>query len=149
MYLILMQHAKSKSKDEDPERGITETGKDETLKASEYLKLLNFPIDEIWYSTKKRSRETADIVTSVNKYKNKLSEKDFLSPMDHVKPAVKILNSRKKNIMIVGHLPYLSRLTSALLTGSENFEPVYFVNSGIVTFVHENNSWKILSINIP
>lgn len=149
MYLILMQHAKSKSKEEDPERGITETGKMETERVSEYLKLYNFQIDEIWHSTKKRSRETAEIVTSMNRYKNKISEKDFLSPMDNVKPAVKILNSRKKNIMIVGHLPYLSRLSSALITGSEDYQVLKFINSGIVTFVHEDNFWKILSINTP
>ncbi len=89
MYLLLMQHAKAKSAEEDPERGITDIGRDETLTTSGYLKSFNFTVEEIWHSTKKRSRETAEIVTASNKLKNILSEKDFLSPMDEVKPAVK------------------------------------------------------------
>ena len=149
MYLLLMQHAKAKTKEEDPEQGITDEGRDETITTSGYLKTFNFTVEEIWYSTKKRSRETAEIVTASNKLKNKLSVKDFLSPMDEVKPAVKILNTFNKNLMIIGHMPFLSKLTSSLITGSENYEPVKFMNSAIVIFIHENNNWKIVSIITP
>ena len=149
MYLLLMQHAKSKSAEDDPDRGISESGKEETAAVSSRLKSYDFQLEEIWHSTKKRSRETAEIVTSFNNLKNKISEKDFLSPMDEVKPAVKVLNTFNKNIMIVGHLPFLSKLASSLITGSEDFEPVKFINSSIVIFVRENNKWKILSLITP
>ncbi len=149
MYLLLMQHAKSKTKEDDPERGITDEGRNETLRTAKYLDNMDFNVDEIWHSSKKRSRETAELVTSVNNLHNILSEKDFLSPLDEVKPAVKVLNSFNKNLMIVGHLPFLSKLASSLITGSEDFEPVKFFNSGIVTLFREGNSWKIISVTIP
>ncbi len=149
MYLLLMQHAKSKSEEEDPERGITETGKKETAAAAQFLRTFNFNVDEIWHSTKKRSRETAEIVTSSNNLKNIISEKDFLSPLDDVKPVVKVLNSHNHNIMIIGHLPFLSRLISLLITGYENYEPVKFINSGVVALVHEDEKWKIISVLSP
>ena len=149
MYLLLMQHAKSKSADEDPERGITDTGKEETASVSIQLQSLNFTVEEIWHSTKKRSRETAEIVTSYNNLKNKISEKDFLSPMDEVKPAVKVINTFNKNIMIVSHLPFLSKLASSLITGTEYYEPVKFLNSAAVIFIKEGDKWKIASLITP
>ena len=48
---------------------------------------------------------------------NMIYEKDFLNPDDPVETAAKFINHRKKNIMIVGHLPFLSKLSSFLLTG--------------------------------
>ena len=57
--------------------------------------------------------------------------------MDEVKPAVKVLNTFNKNLMIVGHLPFLTKLVSSLITGSENFEPVKFVNSAILVLIKE------------
>ena len=149
MYLLLMQHAKSKPVEEDPERGISEEGREETEKVSASLASLKFSVDEIWHSTKKRSRETAEIVTSLNNLKNSISEKDFLSPMDEVRPAVKILNTFNNNLMIVGHLPFLSKLASSLITGSEEYEPVKFINSAILIFIREDKKWKIESLITP
>ena len=43
--------------------------KKKTASVSAKLKSLNLNIDEIWHSTKKRSRETAEILTSLNNLK--------------------------------------------------------------------------------
>ncbi|MBT4364970.1 MAG: hypothetical protein HOD17_10835 [Desulfobacteraceae bacterium] len=47
--------------------------------------------------------------------------------------------------MIVGHLPFLDRLTSFLITGSVDKSVFKFQNGGIVCLIKEpeNDSWVI------
>jgi phosphohistidine phosphatase len=46
--------------------------------------------------------------------------------------------------MIVGHLPFLSKLASLLLTGSESSETVAFKQGGIVCLkCKDKNLWQI------
>ena len=51
--------------------------------------------------------------------------------MDDIKVIAKGLNS-KDNIMLVGHLPFMERLTAYLITGSPDREVFKFQNGGIV-----------------
>lgn len=149
MYLYLIQHARSKPVTEDPERGISSIGKKETLEICRYIKTEDIKTDEIWVSSKKRSQETADLITMNTSLENMIYEKDFLNPDDPVETAAKFINHRKKNIMIVGHLPFLSKLSSFLLTGSVNFQIIKYRNSGIVTLAYENDIWSVISIINP
>ena len=146
MYLYLIQHARSKPVTEDPERGISSIGKKETMEICKYIKKSDIKIDEIWVSSKKRSQETADLITMNTSLENIIYEKDFLNPDDPVETAAKFINHRKKTIMIVGHLPFLSKLSSFLLTGSVNYQLIKYRNSGIVTLLYENDMWSVKSV---
>ena len=146
MYLYLIQHARSKPVTEDPERGISSIGKKETLEICRYIKTEDIKTDEIWVSSKKRSQETADLITMNTSLENIIYEKDFLNPDDPVETAAKFINHRKKTIMIVGHLPFLSKLSSFLLTGSVNYQLIKYRNSGIVTLLYENDMWSVKSV---
>jgi phosphohistidine phosphatase len=46
--------------------------------------------------------------------------------------------------MSVGHLPFLNKLASLLLTGCESADAVAFKNAGIVALSrNEGNNWQI------
>ena len=46
--------------------------------------------------------------------------------------------------MLVGHLPYLEKLTSYLITGDENVRPVLFRNAAINCLEQkENKQWAV------
>jgi phosphohistidine phosphatase len=51
--------------------------------------------------------------------------------------------------MIVGHLPFLSKLTSLLLTGHESSYTVVFRNAGIVCLDYSDNQWHLDWVVIP
>ena len=149
MYLYLIQHALSKSKEEDPERGITDVGRVETEKIAEYFKSMNPEIHIIWQSGKKRAKETAEIFARALGIDNRILEHSNLSPNDSVGPVTSVLEKMHKNVIIVGHLPFLPRLLSHLTTGSDSCQIVNFRNSGIICLERSVDQWKINWIMPP
>jgi len=149
MKLYLIQHALSKSKEEDPERGITDTGRDETEKTAEYFKSMDPEIHVIWQSGKKRAKETADIFAHVLGIDNRILEHSNLSPNDPIDPVTSALEKMHKDVIIVGHLPFLSRLMSYLTTGNNNTQIIRFKNSGIICLEKNGDKWEICWITTP
>ena len=149
MYIYLIQHALSKSKEEDPERSITDAGRAETEKIAEYFKTLNLEIHVIWQSGKKRAKETAEIFARVLGIDNRILEHSNLSPNDPVGPVTSALETMHKDVIIVGHLPFLPRLLSHLTTGTDDCQIVNFKNSGIICLERNSEQWGINWITTP
>ena len=143
MYIYLIQHALSKSKEEDPERGITDTGRTETEKIADYFRTLNPEIHVIWQSGKKRAKETAEIFARVLGIDNRILEHSNLSPNDPIEPVTSALEKMHKNVIILGHLPFLPRLLSHLTTGTDTCQIVKFKNSGIICLKRNEDQWEI------
>ena len=84
MYIYLIQHALAKTKEEDPERGITTEGREITEKIAEYFSSLNPEIHIIWQSGKKRAKETADIFAHTLGIDNRILKHSNLLPNNPV-----------------------------------------------------------------
>ena len=63
--------------------------------------------------------------------KKGVKEGSGLKPLDDVSAFAATINSRD-NLMFVGHLPFMERLTSYLITGSVDRPVFKFQNGGIV-----------------
>jgi len=150
MKLYLVQHAKAASEQIDPQRPLTEEGRSDIQKVAAFLKPLNLCVDYLWHSGKKRSVQTAEVLAEVVKVNKAVNARDGLGPNDDVTALKDELVSATEDIMLVGHLPFLSKLTSLLLTGSESANTVAFKNAGIVCLNRsEGNQWQIEWIIIP
>ncbi|MGD9082010.1 MAG: phosphohistidine phosphatase SixA [Desulfobacterales bacterium] len=131
MALFLVQHGKSLPKDEDPKKGLSPEGIAETKRIAEVAKAYNVQVSGITHSGKTRARQTAEIISSVLEPKGGVEVSSGLNPMDDVTAFADKIDSTA-NRMIVGHLPFMERMTSFLITGSIE-KPVFkFQNSGIV-----------------
>jgi phosphohistidine phosphatase len=76
--------------------------------------------------------------------KNEISVQDGLAPNDNVNVIKERIISAGQDLMIVGHLPFLSKLASLLLTGSESSETVAFKQGSIVCLrCEDENQWQI------
>jgi len=149
MYLYLVQHALSKPKEEDPERGITDAGREETQRIGRFLSGLHLPVDVIWQSGKKRALETAEILGEILRPDGGIKVHEGLNPIDPVLPLLDDLNRTGKDIMIVGHLPYLSHLLSSLITGSDGHPVAAFRNSGILCLEKLETGWAVCWMVTP
>jgi phosphohistidine phosphatase len=144
MKLYLVQHAKAASKQVDPERPLTEQGRQDIQKVATFIKSLNLSVDYLWHSKKKRSIQTADTLAEVISIKNQKNARDGLAPNDNVADLRKELNSMQQDVMIVGHLPFLSNLASLLLAGTQTTNIVEFKQGGIVSLSRsEDDQWQI------
>jgi phosphohistidine phosphatase len=131
MSLFLVQHGKSLSKDKDPEQGLSEEGSLEVEQIAKAAEKYGVQVSRIIHSGKKRAFQTADIFASFLKPEYGVQEKDGLKPLDDVSIWAGEINI-EDNIMLVGHLPFMERLTSYLITGSIDKPVLKFQNGGIV-----------------
>jgi len=140
MKLYLVQHAKAALKEADPQRPLTEEGLRDIRKVAEFIKPLNLSVNYLWHSGKTRAQQTAEILADVVEVTKEMAAHEGLAPNDDVKVIKDEINSAKQNIMLVGHLPFLSKLTSLLLTNSEASNPVAFKNGGIVCLNYSDDN---------
>ena len=150
MKLYLVQHAKAASEQVDPQRPLTEEGRSDIQKVAAFIKPLNLCVDYLWHSGKKRAAQTAEVLAEVIRISKTQSARDGLGPTDDVRAFKDEVVSAEGNIMVVGHLPFLSKLASLLLAGAESANMVAFKNGGIVCLERcEKNQWQIDWAVIP
>ena len=150
MTLYLVQHGQSLPKDVDPDQGLSEIGVAETERIAGVAKDYHINVKLIMHSVKTRARKTADILASALNPTNGVKEAEGLKPMDDVAACAASINP-DTNTMLVGHLPFMERMTAYLVTGSID-KPVFkFQNSGIVCLDKdpETGSWVIVWTLMP
>ena len=150
MTLYLVQHGQSLPKDVDPDQGLSKTGVAETERIAGVAKGYHVNVGRIMHSVKTRARKTADVFASALNPTGGIEEVEGLKPMDDVAAFAATINP-DTNTMLVGHLPFMERMTSYLVTGSID-QPVFkFQNSGIVCLDQdpETKSWIIIWTLMP
>ena len=150
MNLYLVQHAAAFTKEQYADRPLTEQGCFDAQKTAKAIEPLKIPVHAVWHSGKTRALQTAKIFHAAVKSQTPLQIHDGLSPNDDPKPVVKEIKKLNKDILIVGHLPFLSRLAALLLTGDADTEPVAFQKAGIVCLrQNPEETWQLAWILTP
>ena len=150
MNLYLVQHGKAVAKDVDSARPLAEQGRVEVKKIAAFIEPLNLSVRCLWQSGKTRAAQTAEILAEVIDTDKGILQRDGLGPNDDVGKLADELNSADRDVMIVGHLPFLSKLTSLLITGSESTSIVAFKNGGVVSISRGGaNQWRLSWIVTP
>ena len=150
MRVYLMQHGRPVSKEEDPDRPISNEGRDDVHRVAEFLEKKGVKIEEFLQSGKTRARQTAEIMASRLNPGVTPVEKQGLSPLDDVSDIAGQINKWEKDLMIAGHLPHLAKLTSLLVTGNESVPVVSFQQGGVVCLEKgEGSRWTIAWMLVP
>ena len=147
MKLYLVQHGLSLSGEVDPEKSLSPEGEAESRNIAAFLKEKGIRVDLFWHSPKKRAVQTAQILAETISCPETQERKD-LNPLDPVGNFPAEIKALEKDLMIVGHLPFMQKLASLLLSGDENKELVSVRNSGVICLEH-TDSWKVLWTVIP
>lgn len=142
MRLYLVQHGEAKSEAEDPERSLTLRGEEETRKISAAARKLAIRPVRIYHSGKKRARQTAGIIAVAIDLTSQVGQ--GLNPNDDVRPWAERVSGETEDLMIVGHLPFLEKLASFLVSGDDAAKVVMFRYSGIVCLEKEESGrWAV------
>lgn len=142
MLLYLVQHGKAKSKEENPDRPLTDVGRRE-IDAVMLLMMRYGAITatRVVHSGKLRAAQTAQQIAA--KLDVRAEESDGLSPMDDPSIWAGRLGDEAQDTMLVGHMPHLSRLASQLLCGDPDGGVVDFANGGVVCLAREDGRWAL------
>ena len=116
----------------DEERFLSPKGEKRTAQTAKALAKLNCALAVILSSPLSRAVQTARIVAKILSPRPELVEVAFLKPKARIAAALRELRALPHgSILLVGHMPHLSRLASAILTGDENALSVDFDKSGV------------------
>ncbi|RLE05072.1 MAG: phosphohistidine phosphatase SixA [Candidatus Aminicenantes bacterium] len=150
MKVYLVQHGDSVSKDVDPTRPLSEKGRNDVEKVAEFIKKTGLKVTVIEHSGKTRAAQTAEILNSRITSVKGIIKKDGISPNDPVEPLFEELKEAEEDRMIVGHLPFLGKLATRLLGGTEEQNFVAFQQGGVVCIEKgEGKNWQIRWMVIP
>lgn len=149
MRAILVQHAQSLSKEQDPARPLSQGGRLTAQAMADYAASnLDLQLGRIWHSGKTRAVETAVIFNKAIGTSIGVRSSEDLSPMDDPQAWAERLAGMAHDVMLVGHLPHLSRLASVLLCGDPAIEPIAFQNAALVC-LERAGSWKLRWLITP
>jgi phosphohistidine phosphatase len=148
--VYLVQHGQSKSEEEDPQRRLTSQGIGEVQKIADFLRPLELRLDAVWHSGKARAQQTAELLAPAVSARDRIVQREGLGPKDQVAPTTQALEEAGGDVMIVGHLPFLSNLAALMTTGSEANEIVRFQFGCVVCIERdEKGKWKVAWMITP
>ncbi len=132
MELYLVQHGTAKSEAEDSSRPLTDQGRSDVERLAEFLASLRLDLERVEHSGKLRARQTAEILAARLRPAQGTKEVTSLAPNADVESTRAQLQQESRNILLVGHLPHLSRLVSRLLSLDSERAVVRFQMDGVV-----------------
>ncbi len=114
MVLYLCQHGDALSGDVDPDRPLSERGTADVCNMANALSG-NIETGVVVHSGKTRARQTAELLHERLAPQAVIQARDGLAPNDPVDAVADGHQSREANLLVVGHMPFVSRLASHLM----------------------------------
>ena len=143
MELLFAQHGQATSKDDDPDRPLTDEGREETRRVARSLAAAGVRVDAVWHSGKLRARQTAEIFAEGLAPEPEAEEKAFLGPTDDPAAAVDAARSAEMTVLLVGHKPFMNRLPSLLLSGEAERGVVEVRHSAVTALAEDDGAWTL------
>ena len=144
MQFYLVQHGASKDIGEDPDRSLTDDGRQAVEQMANHLSLIGLTLDRIEHSDRLRARQTAEILAGRLRASEGAKQVAGMGPNDQVEPMRDRLQTEANNLMLVGHLPYLARLVAMLLGVPKDRVVVEFRMGGVVCLDrNESGEWVV------
>ena len=148
MRLYLVQHAEALPEDVNPDRPLSEVGRQHVNDVATMAARLDVSVKEIRHSGKTRAQQTAEFFASQLSV-DTVVQADNLGPVDDVVPVAQEVDQLDAPIMLVGHLPFMERIAGQLLVGDAEQPVVQFNNAGLVCLEKEEERWQVLWILPP
>ncbi len=150
MKLYLIQHGEATSEQVDPLRPLTEKGQENVRKIASFLKEAKVRPALIYHSEKLRAKQTAEIIASTMALKELIRERKGLLPQEAINDIAQEIWQSVQDLMIVGHLPFLSKLAAFLLIGKEDENLIAFQQGGVVCLKKgEDQIWRVAWMVVP
>jgi len=145
MKLYCMRHGEAQPAELDPQCGLSPTGTKQVKAVALQLQSQQIDIPRLFYSGKARARQTAQIIGDTLRIEQQFEQDDWLRPDVALETILERLQSLDQDTLLVGHLPIMAHLVSALVTGERycaatvNFMPATLV----CLEYYENSRWII------
>jgi len=149
MNIYLVQHAEAKSKEEDPQRSLTDNGRHDVQAVAALAAKLGVQVNQIRHSGKTRARQTAEILGEALSPPGGVIAVSGLNPLDDVRAITIELATAGQPLMLVGHLPFMEQLAGQLLADDDERAVVKFTRAGMVNLARTDSGWQVVWVITP
>lgn len=145
MEVFIVRHGDALAKQIDPDRPLSDEGLDEIKSVALKLKDKKIKLHKIVHSGILRAKQTAKIIQETLASNLPIEKSQHLNPESDTAHWFEKLNELSENVMLVGHLPYVSVLSSKLLKGE-----VISFDTGYTACLSKNeDKWELKWIETP
>ncbi|MEW7986662.1 MAG: phosphohistidine phosphatase SixA [Candidatus Thiodiazotropha endolucinida] len=144
MKLYLVQHGEACNKEVDPDRPLTDQGREDIDRLATFLKQAGIRPDRVIHSGKLRAVQTAERLANAIAPGLALEANGGINPNDDPKAFDLHKEGGGKEIMAVGHLPFMAKLVSHLLVEDRD-KPIIAYQPGSVVCLErvDDVSWRV------
>lgn len=142
MLLYLVRHGKAEATGEDAGRRLTPEGWAAVQRVAQRLHDAGVRVDRIEHSGLARAGQTAGILAqALDGSTVAVADLGSSAPVAPVERRLRREGDR--NIMLVGHIPFMERLASYLLTGDAERETLHVRTGSVACFSRDVNGWLL------
>lgn len=142
MKLFCVRHGHAEQEpNAEGERPLNEQGKQEVGKVAGYLGRRGVHVSHLMHSGKLRAEESATILAKAVTNGQLIEQTDLLQPSRPVTPLVETLQNWHDDTMLVGHMPFMSQLVSALILNDDGYNIVRFPPGTVVCLEQYEHRW--------
>ena len=146
MHIYLVQHGAAVPKDENPEKPLSDSGRNDIKKMASFLARSHVSAARVIHSGKLRALETALLLAEVLGPGNVVEEVESgLAPNDSTDALFAAIDGWTEDTIVVGHLPFMSKMVSRLVTGNEDETVVHFKSGSVARLERGENGggWTV------
>ena len=132
------------SKDVDPGRPLSAHGENDVKQLAESLRVSGLTVYKVLHSSKMRAHQTAEILGEALLVSGEVEVTDGINPNDSVQAFSIRAHKFKTDTMVVGHLPFMAKMVSYLVTGDEDADIAAYKPGSVVCLQQDDEEhWQI------
>lgn len=144
MKLYLAQHGEACGREVSTNRHLTEQGQKDIVQIAEFLKQAGVKVQSVIHSGRLRAKQTAELLANAIAPGVALEISGLINPNDSPKTFDWQSDSWSRDMLVVGHQPFMDKLVSHLLLQDETRLLVDFQPGTIVCLEHTDDArWNI------
>ena len=142
MLLYVLQHGEAVPKEVQPDRPLSEQGIRDIRILALHMQNMGVQLGHVFHSGKLRAKQSAGLIAETISPDVQPVQTDGLNPNDDPMVILEDIEQMDTNILLVSHMPFVSRLCSTLLTGTADAE---FASIPGTLFCLEkaDNKWRL------
>ena len=139
MKLLLAQHGAAQSKQQNPQRPLSEEGIADVNRVANFMNEAGITVERVIHSGKLRAQQTAEIFAKALAAEASIEVNDSLNPNDDPEIFRNQIENSLQDTLVVGHLPFMSNFVSQLVLNNET-SPVASYQPGSVVCLEKDDS---------
>ena len=138
-----MRHGEALSPEKDPQRGLTDNGKNKIKQLANHLQA-KMTFQQAFHSNKKRAQQTAEIMTKIISPDANIEFHENITPNDDPRLILSEINLWNEDTLVASHLPFVPGLVT-LLTEQDAFLSAISFETGTVVCLEkaDDTGWQI------